>query len=258
MGKQPTELPLIVSPMLSALGITALFTTRHGGNSNTPFDSLNLGHDIGDDESAVTANMGKLIETAMLPSAPHQTRQVHGANHLHCSGSGRIHETEADILIASEPGCPVAVRTADCLPLLLADPVNGVIAAVHAGWRGTVQQVAARTVEKMAGLGAAIDSIHASLGPCIGPCCFEIGEDTADQLASCSGDTASAISRNGRITADLAALNAMQLNECGIPDRRIETLGLCTSCHPERFYSYRRDNGKTGRHLAVVAMRTAH
>lgn len=248
---------LIRSPMLGGLGVSGLFTTRIGGVSKAPFDSFNLGHGIGDTETAVAANMAQLVSMAPLPSPPHQARQEHRTGHLLCSGRGETHETEADILIATEQNCPVAVRTADCLPLLLADPVNGIVAAVHAGWRGTAQRIAVRAVELMQEYGAAVTSIHASLGPCIGPCCFAIGEEPASLLAASATGAASAIRRGTTTYADLTAINTMQLIEAGLADKRIETLHRCTCCHPELFYSYRRERGETGRHLAVVALTNA-
>lgn len=253
-----TNPDLIRSKLLASVGVPGLFTTRRGGESQPPFDSFNLGHGIGDDEKAVAANMQRLVSATNLPSPPHQTRQEHGTGHLFCSGSGCIHDSAADILIAQENGCPLAVRTADCLPILLADPINRKIAAVHAGWRGTAARVVVRAVELMLEEGAAIDCIRASLGPCIGPCCFEIGEEPAAALAASSVQADTAISRREKPHADLAAINAMQLHETGVATEYIETLQQCTSCHPELFYSYRRDGGISGRHLAVVALGDAH
>jgi len=254
----PNSDTLIRSKLLASVGVCALFTTRLGGESHPPFDSFNLGHGIGDDEKAVAANMQRLVGAANLPSPPHQARQEHGTGHLLCSGSGCVHDSAADILIAQESGCPLAVRTADCLPILLADPVNRKIAAVHAGWRGTAARVVVRAVELMREEGAAIDCIRASLGPCIGPCCFEIGEEPAAALAASATHAARAISRSEKAYADLAAINAMQLHEAGVATAHIESLQQCTCCHPELFFSYRRDGGSSGRHLAVVALGEAH
>jgi len=248
------EPQLIRSELFHSLGITALFSERRGGVSKPPYDSLNLGYRIGDDEQAVTANMQRLVAYGGLASQPHQAEQEHGTAHLICSGSGYPHDTKADILVSREPGTGVAVRTADCLPLLLADPVAGVVAAVHAGWRGTAQRIAVRAIEIMQQQGATTGNIHASLGPAIGPCCFEIGEETADQLARSAKDACKAITSGIKPHADLVVINSLQLREAGLDPSRIESNRLCTSCHAERFYSYRRDHGTTGRHLAVVAL----
>jgi YfiH family protein len=245
---------LIHSKLFRSIGITAFFTERQGGVSRAPFNTLNLGHGIGDDEDLVAANMERLIFHASLRSRPHQAKQTHGSDHLICHGEGLVHDTKADILITEEANCPVAVRTADCLPVLLADPVNRIIAAVHAGWRGTAKQVVTHAVKNMVLQGAAVQNIHAALGPSIGLCCFEIGEDTAQQLASSALRAENAIDRNTNPHADLTAINTMQLQETGISDQHIESSPACTCCNPDRFYSYRRDHGQTGRHLAVVAL----
>lgn len=249
---------VIHSPMLEGTGVTALFTTRIGGVSRPPYDSFNLGHGIGDDESTVADNLNLLVAAAGLASLPHQASQVHGTASHHCTGKGKIHAVEADILVTTDPGCPVGVRTADCLPILLADPVNRVAAAVHAGWRGTAARIAARAVEAMLEHGACLDRISASLGPCIGPCCFTIGEDTADRLAASAGEADKSVFRSPQFSADLSAINIMQLGEAGIAVQRIESGQPCTSCHPQLFYSHRRDKGVTGRHLAVVALSVDH
>jgi len=249
---------LIRSPMFDALGVTGIFTTRIGGMSEAPFDTFNLGYGINDDEEAVKTNLEMLLNSAGLPVAPHQASQEHGTASLICSGEGAIHPDGADILVACETDCPVAVRTADCLPVLLADPVNGIVAAVHAGWRGTAAGVVIRAVENMCECGADAASIHASLGPSIGPCCFEIGKDTADMLATSVSGAEQAILRSQRPHADLPAINAMQLAKAGLEADRIESLHQCTCCHPDLFFSYRRDRGKTGRHLAVVALQDDH
>lgn len=248
------EPQLIRSELFAAIGVTAFFTGRRGGVSHAPFDTLNFGYDVGDDEHAVAGNMQRLIAYTSLTSPPHQARQVHASGHLICSGEGSIHDMEADILITGEAGCPVAVRTADCLPILLADPVAGVVAAVHAGWKGTAGQIAGSAIRLLQQQGAKVENIHAALGPCIGPCCFEIGEDTADRLAKSATDAGHAIERRGKPYADLAAINIMQLRKAGISGAHIESNHACTCCHQEQFYSYRRDHGRSGRHLAVVAL----
>jgi polyphenol oxidase len=254
LPKPINEPQLIESKLFHSIGIKAFFTERRGGVSLTPYDTLNFGHDIGDDTNAVSTNIKRLIKSTGLSSKPHQARQVHGINHLICNRQGEMHRDEADILITSETNTPIAVRTADCLPILLADPVAKVVAAVHAGWRGTAQRVAVKAVELMQQQGATLDNIHAALGPCIGPCCFEIDNDTADQLATSAVNAAQAMTQKEKPHADLTAINIMQLQETGIAEGHMESNRLCTQCHPERFYSYRRDQGQTGRHLAVVAL----
>ncbi|MDX8404299.1 MAG: peptidoglycan editing factor PgeF [Mariprofundaceae bacterium] len=255
----PTIEPqLIHSELFRSLGITAFFSERQGGVSQPPFDSLNFGYHLANDEHSdeysISVNMKRLMAHTGLTSPPHQTTQEHGIGHIICSGNGHIHKTSADILISSEGGCPVAVRTADCLPILLADPVNRIIAAVHAGWRGTAKQVVANAIKVMEKQGANVQNIHASLGPCIGSCCFEIDEACATQLISGSPNASDAIIRKEKPYADLTAINIMQLQKIGVSHQHIESNDACTCCNPDRFYSYRRDHGNTGRHLGVVVL----
>lgn len=242
------------SKLLGTIGITAIFSERSGGISPPPFNSLNLGHNIGDSSKNVEANMAGLVKMAELSGRPHQTGQAHGVKYFICSGIGSLHSQQADILISNEPDTPIAVRSADCLPILMADPVNRIVAAVHAGWRGAAAGVAIRAVEQMVKMGAGQEHIHASLGPCIGPCCFRVDDSTAEALKKSVAGAEEAIVYSPEPHPDLAAINLLQLKETGVTEEHIETLGICTCCHSERFYSYRRDHGRTGRHLAVVAL----
>lgn len=233
---------LMRSEMFERHGAAAIFSLRGSGN---------LGYGLSDGDTHVDHNLETFVKASGLPDVPHQARQVHGADVLVCSGPGAMHAQEADILIAQGAACPVGVRVADCLPVLLADPEAGTVAAAHAGWRGTVEGVVAVAVDAMLRRGASRERIIACIGPCIGPCCFEIGEDVADRLAGCC-DGAAAHVQEGR--ADLAAINIRQLQLAGITRDRIEHLGGCSCCEPERFFSYRRDSGRSGRHLAVAVL----
>jgi len=161
---------------------------------------------------------------------------------------------QADILLSSESNTPIAVRTADCLPILMADPINRIVAAVHAGWRGTAAGVVIKAIEQMLKMGAQQEHIHASLGPAIGPCCFEVDVDTAEVLKNSVAGAEQAIAYSPEAHPDLPAINRLQLKKMGVAEAHIENLNICTCCHPERFYSFRRDHGSTGRHLAVVAL----
>jgi len=245
---------LLRSGLFNEHGITAVFTQRMGGFSPPPFDSFNFGSGLGDAESNIEKNLKLLVKNAGLINKPHQVMQTHGSDSLLCSGPGQTHDREADILISREPQTALAVRTADCLPVLLADPINGVIAAAHAGWRGTVAAIVCKTVDEMISIGAQREQLIATLGPSIGPCCFEIGQESAELLAkSCSG-AEKCISHESGLHADLQAINRLQLLQAGLSEERIETFSACTACNPERFYSYRRDGMRSGRHLGVVAL----
>jgi len=224
-----------------------------GGVSRSPFDSFNFGPD-GDSAENLHSNLLLLLEQGKISSPPHQATQVHTTEMLWCSGSGRMHpDKEADILLTRTVDTSVAVRTADCLPVLLADPVSGVVAAAHAGWRGTAAGVVERAVEEMLTHGCRVEHLIASLGPCIGPCCFDIGGDAAMALSSCTNGAAQYVFELP-LRADLAAINRLQLLNAGLLSGHIESLQHCTVCDSTHFFSYRRDHGQTGRHLAVVGI----
>lgn len=143
---------------------------------------------------------------------------------------------EGDALIASVPGVTVSVRTADCLPILLADVRTGRVAAVHAGWRGTVARVVLNAMERM---GSRPADIYAAIGPGIGKCCYEVGLDVAQQLGE---------PHAGKV--DLAEINRGQLAEAGV--EHIDVLGLCTFCNADQFWSYRREGEQAGRMISYI------
>ena len=161
--------------------------------------------------------------------------QVHGARAVTAPVAG---DEKADALVALEPETAVGVRTADCVPVLLADTKTGAVAAVHAGWRGVAAGVVKSTFELHAFDVAAI-------GPCIGACCFDIGEDVARQLAPYVTD--------GK--GDLRAAVRAQLALSGVDPAHIEDVTGCTKCDADRFFSHRRDGEAAGRHLAIIATR---
>jgi YfiH family protein len=145
---------------------------------------------------------------------------------------------EGDALIARVPGVTVSIRTADCLPILLADPARQVVAAVHAGWRGTAAQIVRAAIEKM---GSEPASLHAAIGPGIGACCYEVGPEVAAQFGI-----------EGVVHLDLAAENRRQLIAAGVPDRQIDIIALCTRCRADLFHSWRRDGPAAGRMVSYI------
>jgi YfiH family protein len=152
---------------------------------------------------------------------------------------------EADSLVTSTPGLAVSVRTADCYPILIADKATRAVAAVHAGWRGTAAAIAKRTVSRMEEeFGTRPENIYAVLGPGIGACCYEVGEDVAAHFGR---------KRAGHL--DLAALNRRQLLEAGVPGEQIDAVGSCTFCEAEKFYSYRREKEEAGRMVSFIRQR---
>jgi hypothetical protein len=169
------------------------------------------------------------------------------------SGSGvRDYATSVpgtDAVITREPGLALAVETADCVPILLHDPATGSIGAIHAGWRGTALRIAETAVKAMRReFGSHPAAIRAFLGPSIGPCCYEVGEEVMDRFASlgCEGIDFS------RRQLDLRAINRTQLSVSGLKDENVEVADICTSCRHDLFFSYRRDCGKTGGFVSAI------
>lgn len=232
--------------------IDGMFSTRKGGISPAPYNSLNLGLDLGDDEQHVEENLQRLCQQAHI-AIPHRCIQVHGIEALICQGKGHQHASQADILLTQSPQTALAVRTADCLPILLVDTQTGVSAAVHAGWRGTAQKIAQHAIKHMQAWGSKPENILASLGPCIGACCFEVSLETAAQLANTHSDAIHHLHIQGQKSyPDLQAINQLQLMDCGLPATNIETIAQCTHCQENDFFSWRRNREKSGRMLAIL------
>jgi YfiH family protein len=225
-------------------GARAAFTTRVGGVSDGPYESLNLGLLTEDDPAAVLANRLRLA--AALGREPQQIvigRQVHGAEiavHEHAQEPSPFSEPGAEVAevdghVTADPRLAPLVFVADCLPIALSGP--GGVAMLHCGWRG----LAAGIVGDGA---AAVEASAAAVGPGIGACCYEVGDDVLEAFAAL-GDGIAA----GRML-DLAQVAVRLLRGAGV--ERIEVAGLCTSCEPELFYSHRRDAGLTGRQAGLA------
>lgn len=149
---------------------------------------------------------------------------------------------EGDALVTNRPELALAVRTADCYPILLADSRHRAVAAVHAGWRGTRTYIIQKALEKMgAEFGSSPADVHAAIGPGIGGCCYEVGEEVARQFGF-----------DSRTHLDLVSENRKQLEAAGVAPQNIEALGVCTFCDAERFYSYRREKEKAGRMTSYI------
>lgn len=235
-----------------AAGVSAAFPTREGGVSGGPYASLNLGYATGDDPAAVTENRRRLCAALGLdPGTLVVARQVHGdrlcwVGRRH-AGRGARGPGDAivarDGLLTVEPGLPLCVSTADCLPVVIA-AADGAFAAVHAGWRGLLSGVVGRAARELArrhGLAAAV------VGPSLGPCCFRVDGTLRERFRRRFPGCVAA----GAETVDLWALAVADLVAAGLPRDQVTVSGVCTSCDG-RFYSYRRDGGLTGRHLAVA------
>jgi YfiH family protein len=160
---------------------------------------------------------------------------------------------EGDALLAVKPGEVVAVKTADCLPVLIADTVNRVAAAVHAGWKGTTRAIVQRAVEHMhSEFHSEPSSLHVALGPSIGFCCYEVGPEVAELFKPIFPERSDLAHR---AHLDLPEANRRLLISAGVPEGNIALVGLCTRCAPNEFHSWRRDREKAGRMLSVVGIR---
>jgi hypothetical protein len=178
----------------------------------------------------------------------HLLRQVHGSRVAEAPFEA---PPEADAVTAREAGALVGVETADCLPALLIDPVRRAVAAVHAGWRGTAQGVAARALEALVRGGSRPEDLIAALGPGIGPCCYEVGDELRPEF----GALAAAVFRpgpRGRPHLDVREANVRQLRAAGVRARSIHHVAECTCCLPGRYHSFRRDGAGTGRMISFV------
>jgi polyphenol oxidase len=244
------EAHLIVPPWPAPANIKTLITTRHGGVSTAPYDSLNLGMHVGDDLSAVAENRRRL--QLHLPHAPAWLRQVHGTHVLRAesiANSGLLEEVGADASHTSATGLPCAVMIADCLPVLFCDQAGTQVAAAHAGWRGLCAGVIENTVTAMA---ADPQSLMAYLGPAIGPEKFEVGSEVRDAFIAVDARAASAFKprpANGKFLADIYMLARQRLARAGV--EQVYGGDFCTVTETARFYSYRRE-GKTGRMAALI------
>ena len=171
-------------------------------------------------------------------------KQIHSAECLLAAGrTGQL--GQGDALLENSPGAVIAVKTADCLPILLVDEQHRAIAAVHAGWRGTVAGIARRAADAMREcFGTEPRELQAALGPAIGECCYEVGPEVSCHFG-----------KQGRAHVDLAQANRRQLLESGVSPERIYDAGLCTMCRPDEFHSYRRDKESAGRLFSFIGIR---
>jgi len=210
-------------------GGTALFTTRRGGVSEGPYTALNLGLWTDDDPARVAENRER-VRTRIGAERLQQGRQVHGTR----VAVDAEDVTDADGQVTTRAGVAPIVLVADCLPVALVAPEA--VGVVHAGWRGLAGGVLEEGVAALRAAGAS--TVVAAIGPGIGPCCYEVGDDVR------------AVFGTAGPTLDLKAIAARRLAAAGVQD--VRDVGLCTACDPERFFSHRRDRGVTGRQAGLA------
>lgn len=219
---------------------------RLGGVSRGPFASFNLAGWIGDDQHAVDENWCRW-GCAHPGMTPVRSNQVHATRIRTINTGGTSCLEDADGMVTAAAGLALCVFTADCVPILLIDPERRIVGAVHAGWRGTLRNIAAEGVRAMVALGARYETIEAALGPAIGICCFEVDAELADRFVAKIGFARShrRAGRVGKAYLDLRAINRDQLREEGLAAERITGAGPCTRCANDRFFSRRASRGST-------------
>jgi hypothetical protein len=228
-------------------GVHAACTLRAGGASAAPWDTLNLGGHVGDEPAAVAENRRRVAAALALPSGPCWLEQVHGT-HVADADAPAGAAGPADAAVTRLPGRVLAILVADCMPVLFASDDGAVLGAAHAGWRGLAGGVLEAT---LAAMRVPAQTVHAWLGPAIGPAAFEVGDEVrAAFLAQDTGAGAAfAANARGRWQCDLELLARRRLAAAGV--RQVAAAGLCTASRPRECFSFRRD-GRTGRMAALL------
>ncbi len=245
------------SELLARHGFAHGFSLRTGGVSEGPFATLNLGRTVGDAPQAVEENLRRFAEAiGVAPEAIYEVSQVHGRTVVEVRAGDEvrgIRPIEADALATAVPGAAVAVRTADCVPVLIADVERGAVAAVHAGWRGVVARAVGAAIDRLEPASPA--HLVAAIGPHIRADAFEVGDEVARQIAEVAHGEDVVLLRAPRPHVDLAKTLKAQLAARGLSPSQIDDVGGCTLSEPARFFSHRRDAGRTGRHLSAIVAR---
>jgi YfiH family protein len=264
---QPDATHLIL-PGLAGDGLVHGFSTRRGGVSRPPFDTLNLGLSVGDDPARVRENQRRFFGTLGVgPEQVVRVRQAHGDQVLvvddalaRRAGFPGVLLDEApryDGLITDRPGLALVVSTADCHPLVLWDRRRGAVAAIHAGWRSTAKRLVSKTLARMRErYGTDPADCAAGIGPGIRGCCYEVDEPVMAAVRAATEDWAACVVPRGagKWLLDLAAVNRRLLAEAGVPPSQTFDAGLCTACRRDLFFSYRAESARTGRMMNAVMM----
>jgi YfiH family protein len=183
------------------------------------------------------------VRASTPPAGVVLVHQIHSARVL-TSAEAAVRLQDADALISNTPGIPIGIKTADCVPVLLADPVHRAVAAVHAGWRGTVASIVSAAIRRMSReFGVRAEDLHAAIGPSIGSCCYEVGPEVAAEFG---------IRTDHHVHLDLWQINRKQLEAAGLDPANISVSGECTCCGRERYHSYRRDREAAGRMVSWI------
>jgi polyphenol oxidase len=250
----------LVLPEIAECRSVMAFSLRTGGCSPRPFDSLNFSVSQGDTPENVQCNHKLLAKRLGIEAGGIVTcRQVHEDSVEVIEAPPRVPPL-ADAIVTSTPGIYPAIKTADCLPILLLDPVRRVAGAIHAGWRGTVLRISRKVVRMMkTRFGTDAADLVVGLGPAIGPCCYEVDEPVLNPFRRSLPEAEQFIVKsNSReqtkesLRLDLVGANRFELIQEGVLPGNIHATEACTCCNSAMFFSYRRDGAKSGRHLAVT------
>ncbi|HEX8176742.1 MAG TPA: peptidoglycan editing factor PgeF [Pyrinomonadaceae bacterium] len=241
-------------------GFTNGFSTRMGGTSPMPQDALNLAGFHEDAAENIHENRRRFLRLFDGDWVLTAVWQMHSADvrTVRDKEDARSDEERCDALTTIAPGVLLAVKSADCVPVILGDNRTGACAAAHAGWRGTVSRIVERTIERMsAEYGTRAEDVRAAIGPAAGACCYEVGSEVIDAFRSNFQDADSLFqpTREGHALIDLQRANRSQLIQSGVREERIHTAPFCTMCRTDLFFSYRREksiHGRVGRLMSVI------
>jgi len=238
-------------------GLRHAVSTRLGGVSPAPFDTLNLGLSAGDEPRNVEENRRRLADAlGACPSELRSCHQVHGARMVRVEdqSADELRREHADVLLTNRRDRWLSLRFADCVPILAYDRRVRALALAHAGWRGTLAGAAGAAVRGLTdAFGSRPQDLLAAIGPSIGPCCYEVGDETAEQFLG----RPRGVGRRpgGKTVLDLWALNADALSDAGVPVEQIEVARVCTRCHADEFFSHRAaGGGRSGRFALLGAL----
>ena len=230
--------------------VVAGFTTRRGGVSKSPFDSLNLAVSTGDEPELVERNRELLLRAVGFESGRLAIAgQIHGTNVAYVSGAGLVRDTDA--LITETPGLLLGMVAADCAIVLVAEAGGSVVGAAHAGWRGAAGGIVANLVEGMKARGCSVAELLAYVSPCISREHFEVGPEVARQFDQ---RFVSVNAETGKDHVDLTGVLRDQLERTGLEAARIRIDGRCTYDNPDLYYSYRAQQGVTGRMMGYIGI----
>lgn len=247
--------------------VICAFTTRLGGNSQEPYDSLNMAYHVGDETEKVRENRrGFLASLGIDAEKIVAADQVHGdvIKEVTSTDMGRgamEYDTTipaTDALITNIPQVPLLTCYADCVPLFFYDPVKKVVALSHAGWKGTVLQIGRQTVERMVNkYGCEPFNVRAGIAPSIGPCCYEVDEKVMERVKASFPywQELTEEKGTGKWKLNLWEANRRQLLDSGLKEENIAVAGVCTNCNSDHLFSYRAAGGKTGRMAAIIMLR---